>query len=103
MVSSPPPELLPLPPEPLLPDSPHAARAVSRTVAPVSAMAILRFIRFSPEVGHGAVHAGTWLPGTAGAVPGRTCGSARGRRDAGVGAGRGVRGRVVVGGGLGAG
>src|SRR3954451_748676 len=71
MVSSPPPELLPLPPGPLLPDSPHAARAVSRTVAPVSAVAILRFIRISPEVGLGAGAPGRG-PRAAGAGRGRS-------------------------------
>src|SRR3954449_5206479 len=89
MVSSPPPELLPPPPEPLLPDSPHAARAVSRTVAPVSAVAILRFIRISPEVGLGARRAGTGSPG-GGCRPGRV-GSARGRRGGGGGLAGGRR------------
>src|SRR3954471_2322144 len=57
---SPPPLLLELLPfELLLPDSPHAVSAVSRTVAPVSAktircLVILLVMYVSPEVGHDA-------------------------------------------------
>ena len=49
IVSLPSAGLLPeaLPPALLLPDSPHAVSAVSRTVAPVSAVAIVRFIHLS--------------------------------------------------------
>src|SRR3954468_19290765 len=68
------PALLPLQPL-LLPDSPHAVSAVSTTVAPVSARAILcrvmlLFMDVSPEVGRGARRAADGEPGAAGAAPG---------------------------------